>query len=64
MHLESGLEVCARRGKVAYASQAWEFFELSDNRPEVGDPVLVYASHSEDPHPVVTWQASYLGYVR
>ena len=65
VHLEAGLEVCRREGKVAFGSQAWAVFEELDDHDGEGTPVLIYASHSGgDPRPVATWRATYLRYVR
>lgn len=63
IHLHGGVEVCAREGKVAFGSQAWTFFTHLDDHDGLGDPVLIYASHADDPRPVVTWIARYLRHV-
>lgn len=63
IHLQGGVEVCEREGRVAFGSQAWSFFTHLDDHDGLGDPVLIYASHADDPRPGITWIASYLGYV-
>ena len=64
-HLEDGFGVCARSGKVAYGSRAWEVFHRLDNlRDGLKVRACVYASHSDRPvGQRVTWQALYIGYV-
>lgn len=61
VHLESGLEVCARAGKVAFGTRAYDFFEGCTK----GQPVLFYASMNDgDIRPLVTWRGTYDGFVR
>ncbi len=63
-HLVDGREVCAREGRVAFGSQAWEVFRELDREGGPGTRVLIYASHSGVPaKPRVSWTASYLRYV-
>lgn len=65
-HLEDGVEVCAREGKVAYGSRAFEtFVELDALR--AGEPVdvYIYASHAHEDGPIrATWAAIYVGFVK
>jgi hypothetical protein len=47
-HLVDGVEVCAREGKVAFGSRAWEVFkQLDEIRAEAPVDVYVYASHAQ-----------------
>ena len=63
-HLSDGVDVCTRRGKVAFGSQAWTVFDKFENVGGIGAPVLIYASHpTERLGAVVSWVARYLGYV-
>lgn len=62
-HLQSGVEVCQREGKVAFASAAFEFFlELDAKRAERPIPVYFYASQEEVMKPVISWQGIYTGF--
>ena len=64
-HLESGLEICDREGKVAFGSRAWEVFrELESCTGGKPVSVYIYASyeHADGP-PAATWMARYAGHV-
>lgn len=64
IHLEDGVEVCEREGRVAFGSNAWEVFRRLDDEAASRTPVLIYASHAAvTGRPRVTWMASYLRYV-
>lgn len=56
-HLESGLDVCEREGRVAYGSDnGMVLAELAAAANGAECPVLFYASHSADHGPAkVTW---------
>lgn len=63
-HLSDGVDVCTRRGKVAFGSQAWSVFDKFENLGGIGAPVLIYVSHpTVHLGAVVSWVARYLGYV-
>lgn len=64
-HLEDGIDVCKKEGKVAFGSRAWEVFrEVDTLRSESPVTVLIYASMSDtDEPPAVTWRAQYVGHV-
>lgn len=48
-HLQSGREVAAREGFVAFASNKWELFVRVDTlRKNRRVPVLLYPSHSSE----------------
>lgn len=65
-HLESGLDICRKQGKVAFGSRMFEVFQeldaMLDGKP---CPVLIYASWPKTPLPVatVTWSGTYVGHV-
>lgn len=47
VHLEDGVDVSERKGKVAYGSTAWEFFKkLDEDRGGLAVETFIYASHS------------------
>lgn len=59
-HLDSGVEVLRREGRVAFGSRAWELFRKLDDL-RCGEPVdvYIYASH-EDGNAEVSWLARYV----
>ena len=64
-HLENGVDICRREGKVAFGSRAWEVFRELDTLRD-GKPLsaYIYASKSDaDGPPTVTWHAKYIGHV-
>ena len=64
-HLEDGMEVCQREGRVAFGSRAWEVFRKLDELRN-GLPVDVYIYASHDPgirRLVVSWSGIYVGHV-
>jgi len=64
IHLVEGLEVCRRRGKVAFGSQAWAVFDELDNIAGPGASVLIYASMtSRLGAPAIGWTGKYQQYV-
>lgn len=62
--LEEGASLCRKRGKVAFASRAWELFRELDSLRE-GMPVeaFIYASQQGAGTPAVTWHGHYIGSV-
>jgi hypothetical protein len=55
VHLKSALETCAKHGRVAFGSDAWEFFAKASLEYGEGIPVLIYASPSfGDPDKLAT----------
>lgn len=62
VHLVSGREVCAEKGKVAFGSRAWHAFEELDKLRK-GTPVdaYLYASHTHEPlvHEI-SWHERYI----
>ena len=62
-HLQSGLEVCRREGKVAFGSNAFLFFHDLDNQ-RAGQPVPVYfyASHYPSGKPEISWKGIFIGF--
>lgn len=64
-HLQSAVDVCAKEGKVAFGSRAFE--ALDRLRTEAGDApcdVLIYASDGKaSGPPKVTWRARYERFV-
>lgn len=66
-HLQSGKDVCAREGFVAFGSKKWELFRTVDEmRNGNRVPCLLYASHEGVPAPLaftVTWFGWYIGHV-
>lgn len=64
VHLEDGVGVCERKGKVAFGSMAWEFFKkLDEDRAGLAIETFIYASHSGVRDLSVTWHARYSGHV-
>lgn len=50
---------------MAFGSNAWELFQSDDFPLDIGDDVLIYASHTDEPAvPRVTWRARFTGYRR
>lgn len=65
VHVEDGAEVCARQGKVAFGSRAWQLFrELDALRHDRPVEVYIYASHSPETACDVTWRARYVRHVQ
>lgn len=64
-HLLDGAEVCAREGRVAFGSRAWEVFrKLDEIRRGLPVDVYIYASHlPEFVRPEISWHALYVGHV-
>jgi len=64
-HLISGAEVCAKEGKVAFGSRAFEAFaKLESLADGAVCEVLIYASDAKSSGPPkVTWRARYEGFV-
>jgi hypothetical protein len=63
-HLESGLGVCAREGRLAFGSAAFDvFYRLDQERRGLPVDVYIYASHAELVRPQVSWRARYVGFV-
>ena len=63
MHLESGVDVCAREGATIFGSDAWGLFE--ERGVEEGAPVYIYESLRQTPGtPKITWQATFIRYIR
>jgi hypothetical protein len=64
VHLEDGVEVSERKGKVAFGSMAWEFFKkLDEDRGGLAVETFIYASHADVRDLAVTWHARYIGHV-
>ncbi len=64
-HLEDGIDICRKQGKVAFGSRAWEIFRELDALRN-GRPIsaFIYASMSQSVGPpTVTWRAQYIGHV-
>jgi hypothetical protein len=65
-HLQTGLDVCAKKGSVAFGTRKWELFRSLDQKRD-GQPVaaLIYPSHDEDLSAKDTFIVSWFGwYVR
>lgn len=66
-HLQSGRDVAAREGFVAFGSKEWELFRRVDElRHGRTVPVLLYPSHEDVPAKlsyVVSWFGWYCGHV-
>ena len=65
VHLEDGVETCAREGKVAFGSRAYDTFVKLDAIRQ-GEPIDVYldASHAHEDGPIrVSSTGRYVGYV-
>lgn len=64
-HLQDGVDVCQKEGKVAFGSRAWEVFrKLDDIRNGLTVDVYIYASHNPSARGfTVTWMAVYIGHV-
>lgn len=64
-HLESGLAVCEREGRVAYGTESGMVLsELAALAKDAECTVLFYASHTSSSGPArVTWSARFLGLV-
>lgn len=64
-HLEAGQTVAAERGFVAFGSRKFELFRLIEERREGWPvPVLIYASHEEEPvtlNSLISWVGWYIG---
>ena len=64
-HLESGQEIAASTGFVAYGSRKFELFrEIEERRGGEPVPVLIYPSHEDDPAKIsfqVSWVGWYVG---
>ena len=64
-HLDSGFDVCAEEGKVAFGSRAWDVFEKLDGlRNSLPVEVFIYASWSDKEIRAATWHGLYVGHVR
>jgi hypothetical protein len=62
-HLIDGEEVCAREGRVAFGSRAWERFrEVDTGRNGMSVEVLIYESGGLS-KPEARWRATYVGHV-
>lgn len=62
--LDEGARLCAKRGKVAFASRAWELFrELDSLRSGLPVEAYIYASQVGSAKPAVTWHGYYIGSV-
>lgn len=62
--LDEGLDVCRKKGKVAFGSRAWGFFrEIDAEREELAVETFIYASHTHVRDLSVTWHARYIGHV-
>jgi hypothetical protein len=65
-HLQTGRDVCAKKGSVAFGTRQWELFRSLDQKRD-GQPVaaLIYPSHDEDLPAKDTFIVSWFGwYVR
>lgn len=66
-HLESGIEVAANEGFVAFGSMKWELFrKIEDLRQGRTVPALLYPSYENVPAKltfVVAWIGRYVGHV-
>ncbi len=62
--LDEGTNLCRKRGKVAFASRAWELFrELDSIRGGLPVETFIYASQTGKGAPAVTWRGHYIGSV-
>jgi hypothetical protein len=64
-HLESGRQIAADQGYVAFGSRKWELFrDIDERRQGWPVPVLIYPSHEDGPVKtsfLVSWTGWYVG---